>query len=141
MVVVALAVGSAAAAQESNSLQAITPVNGANLDTSPATIVLSFDQELRSSDRPLVFLACGNEPQDLGSPEVDPQGLVVTFEVLTPVPRGACTITWRLADADNNSLLGPEFTTFRVDSDPPPPPAPPRRRRRGRPRPRRRSRC
>ncbi len=119
--VVALGAGGEARAQDTNSLQSIQPENGSTLDVSPETIVLSFDQELRTTDRPIVVLSCGNPlgPQATGSPEVDAEGLIVTVEVLAPVPRGSCNISWRLADADGNTILGPEFTTFRVDSDPP----------------------
>jgi copper transport protein len=118
----ALAAGQPAAAQEeANSLQSIEPANGATLDASPAAIVLSFNQELRSDDSPIVVLACGtpSQPQDTGSPEVDDDGLIVTIPINTPVPRGACTVSWRLADAAGETIVG-DFTTFRVDADPVP---------------------
>jgi copper transport protein len=122
LLVVALMGSQRAHAQDANSLQSIEPENGSTLEASPETIVLSFNQELRTSDRPIVVLSCGApmEAQALGSPEVDPEGLIVTWEVLAPLPRGACNISWRLADADGNSLLGPELSTFSVDADPPP---------------------
>ncbi len=87
--------------------------------------MLSFNQELRSDDRPIVVLACGtpSQPQDTGSPEVDADGLVVTIPINTPVPRGACTVSWRLADAAGETIVG-DFTTFRVDADPAPPTTP-----------------
>ena len=119
--VVALGQAGSAEAQETNSLQSINPENGQTLDVSPEAIVLSFNQELRSTDRPIVVLSCGTPlgPQETGSPEVDANGLIVTVEVLAPVPKGTCNISWRLADPDGNTILGPEFTTFRVDSGPP----------------------
>jgi copper transport protein len=127
-VVAALAVGASAAAQDdtTNSLQSIDPPNGATLDQSPAAIVLSFNQELRSDDRPIVVLACGtpSQPQDTGSPDVDADGLIVTIPINTPVPRGACTVSWRLADAAGETIVG-DFTTFRVDADPAPVSTPP----------------
>ena len=56
----ALATGATAGAQDTaNSLQSIDPPNGATLDQSPAAIVLSFNQELRSDDRPIVVLGIG----------------------------------------------------------------------------------
>ena len=85
----ALSTGLAAEAQEgTNSLQSIDPPNGATLDQSPTAIVLSFNQELRSDDRPIVVLSCGSpsQPQDTGSPEVDDDGLIVTIPINTPVP-------------------------------------------------------
>lgn len=121
-VVAALLVAAPAGAQDgTNALQSIDPPNGATLETSPTAIVLSFQQELRSDDRPIVVLACGNpsQPQDTGSPEVDDDGLVVTIPINTPVPRGACTVSWRLADAHNETIIS-DLSTFRVDSDPAP---------------------
>ena len=113
----------ARAQDETNSLQSIDPANGATLDTSPTAIVLSFNQELSSDDRPIVVLSCGtpSQPQDTGSPEVDADGLIVTIPINTPVPEGACTVSWRLADAAGETIVG-DFTTFRVDADPARPP-------------------
>jgi copper transport protein len=119
-VLAALAAGSPASAQDgTNSLQSIQPENGATLDASPTAIVLSFNQELRIDDRPIVVLACGtpSQPQDTGSPDVDDEGLVVTIPINTPVPRGACTVSWRLADANGDTIVS-DFTTFRVEADP-----------------------
>src|SRR4029453_4937449 len=115
----ALATGLPAQAQDdANSLQSIEPANGATLDQSPTAIVLSFNQELRSDDRPIVVLSCGSpsQPQDTGSPELDDDSLIVTIPINTPVPSGACTISWRLADAAGETILQ-DFTTFRVESD------------------------
>jgi putative copper export protein/methionine-rich copper-binding protein CopC len=116
--VVALLGPSSVAAQDANTLQSIQPENGQNLETSPETIVLSFNQEIRSDDRPVLQLQCNALPQDVSSPDVDADGLVVTWTVNTPVPKGSCTISWRLTDADGNTIAGPEFSTFRVDSEP-----------------------
>ena len=115
-----LATGLPAHAQdETNSLQSIDPENGATLDQSPTAIVLSFNQELRSDDRPIVVLSCGSpsQPQETGSPEVDADGLVVTIPINTPVPSGACFVSWRLADAAGETILQ-DSSTFRVESDP-----------------------
>lgn len=115
----ALTAGFSAHAQEgTNSLQSIDPPNGATLDQSPKAIVLSFNQELRSDDSPILALSCGSpsQPQDTGSPEVDDDGLIVTWPLNTPVPSGACTISWRLADRSGETIVQ-DFTTFRVESD------------------------
>jgi putative copper export protein/methionine-rich copper-binding protein CopC len=108
-----------AAAQETgtNSLQSITPQNGANLAASPDEIVLSFNQEIANDERVLVRLGCDDQPQDTGEEVIDPNGLVVTVAINTPVPRGACVITWRLFDEDGTTIVS-GFSTFRVDADP-----------------------
>ena len=118
----ALGTGLRAHAQDdTNSLQSIEPENGATLDQSPAAIVLSFNQELRSDDRPIMVLSCGtpSQPQDTGSPEVDGDGLIVTIPINTPVPSGSCFVSWRLADAAGETILQ-DSATFRVESDPVP---------------------
>jgi len=114
----ALTSGFTAQAQaDQNSLHSIEPANGATLDKSPNAIVLTFNQELRSDDRPIVVMACGSpaQNQDTGSPELDDNNLVVTIPVNTPVPAGACTISWRLADAAGETIAQ-DFTTFRVEN-------------------------
>jgi copper transport protein len=108
-----------AAAQDTgtNSLQAITPEPGANLESSPEAIVLSFNQEIRGDERITVQLSCDTQLQDTGVPEIDANGLVVTVPINTPVPRGACTISWRLFD-EEGTTIATDFSTFRVDNEP-----------------------
>jgi copper transport protein len=117
-VLVGMLGASPAAAQDTgtNSLQSIVPAPGANLETSPAEIVLSFNQEIQDGQVAIVQMSCGNEIQSLGEPEIDDNGLVVTVEVLSPVPRGACTIIWALRD--DTATIAQDSSTFRVDSDP-----------------------
>ncbi len=108
-----------AAAQDTgtNSLQSITPDNGANLDSSPEAIVLSFDQEIRGDERIRVEMSCDSQIQDTGVEEIDDSGLLVTVPINTPVPRGACTISWRLFD-DEGTTIAEGGSNFRVDNEP-----------------------
>ncbi len=112
-------VPSGVSAQDSNSLQSIEPADGASLDVSPTVITLSFNQELANDDALTLSLACNNEIQDTGLPEIDLDGLFVTVAVNTPVPRGNCFTSWFLKDG-----LGETITqgtaSFNVSSDPPP---------------------
>lgn len=115
-----LAHATPATAQESgtNSLQSIDPPPGASLETSPEQIVLSFNQEIRGNETIQLFLTCaGGEVQDTGTPQPDPDGLVVTVPINTPVPRGSCTISWRLFD-DENVTIAQDTSNFRVDNEP-----------------------
>lgn len=115
----ALAGPAPVAAQEAgtNSLQSITPENGANLEASPEAIVLSFNQEIRGDERITVQLSCDTQLQDTGVPEPDDNGLIVTVPINTPVPRGACTISWRLFDEEGTTIAD-GASTFRVDNEP-----------------------
>lgn len=117
--VTAFAGSTPAAAQEAgtNSLQSITPDNGANLESSPEAIVLSFNQEIRGDEIITVQLSCDTQLQDTGVPEVDDNGLIVTVPINTPVPRGACTISWRLFDEEGTTIAD-GASTFRVDNEP-----------------------
>lgn len=117
-VLVALAVGSPAAAQDTNSLQSITPQDGASLSESPTEIQLVFTQELAVDDEVAVNLSCSFQPQDTGVPEADDDRLIVTTPINTPLPKGACTIAWSLRDVAGETLLS-STTSFTVTNDPP----------------------
>lgn len=114
----ALAVGTPVAAQETNSLQSITPEDGASLSESPEQIQLVFDQELADDDVVTVNLSCSFQPQDTGETEIDGDRLIATTPINTPLPRGACTIAWSLRNAAEETLLS-STTSFTVTSDPP----------------------
>ncbi len=109
---------SVAAAQDSNSLQSIDPADGSSLETSPTVITLSFNQELAEDDALTLSLACNNQIQDTGLPEVDPDGLIVTVAINTPVPRGTCFVSWFLKDGLGETITE-STSSFGVTSDPP----------------------
>ena len=113
----ALAIGSPAAAQDTNSLQSITPQDGASLSESPTQIQLVFNQELATDDAVIVNLSCSFQPQDIGLPEVDADRLIVTTAINSPLPKGACIIAWSLKDAAGETLLS-STTNFSVTSEP-----------------------
>ncbi len=107
-----------AAAQTANSLQSIDPADGSSLPVSPTVITLSFNQELADDDALTLSLACNNELQNTGLPEVDPDGLIVTVAVNTPVPRGTCFVSWFLKDGLGTTITQ-STSSFGVTSDPP----------------------
>jgi copper transport protein len=116
---VVVAVPSAAAAQEANSLQSIEPADGTTLEASPSAIVLAFNQEIGNDDVPTLSLVCGNnEIQDVGSPEIDIDGIVVTWTLANPVPRGTCFVNWFLRD-EADATIAQGTSTFAVTTDPP----------------------
>ena len=114
----ALAPLTASAQDGSNSLQSITPEDGAVLDVSPTEIVLVFNQEIGNDEVPSLQLGCNRETQSIGGPQIDADAFIVTFEVLAPVPRGACSVSWFLRGADD-ALIATDISTFSVTSDPP----------------------
>lgn len=110
---------SAVSAQTPNTLQSISPADGATLAESPTVITLAFNQELADDDAVTVVLACNNNPSATGLPDVDDEGLVVTVPVPAPLPKGVCTISWSLKDGLGATILS-DFLSFSVTSDPPP---------------------
>ena len=110
-----------ASAQDSggttNSLQSIDPPNGATLDSSPQTITLSFNQEIGNTESVFVVVTCNLEVQSTGEPRVDIEGLIVTVDVLSPLPKGACSLRWALRDADGNELVS-DSSTFSILNEP-----------------------
>lgn len=115
---VAVTMPGAVAAQETNSLQSIDPPDGVSLGASPSVITLSFNQELGDDDALTLELACSNQPQDTGIPDIDDDGLIVTVAVNVGLPRGACVISWTLRDGLGETIaLG--TSTFSVTADAP----------------------
>jgi copper transport protein len=115
---VAALLPSAASAQTDNSLQSIEPADGSSVTTSPAAIVLSFNQELADDDALTLELSCNNQPQDTAIPEPDDEGLVVTVAITTPLPRGACFVVWILRDGLGETITQGQ-SSFSVTADPP----------------------
>jgi copper transport protein len=110
---------SAATAQDSNSLQAIEPGDGETVGASPTEITLSFNQEIDAQANVVLAIACNNEVQETGLPEVDDDRLIVTVPVIAVLPRAACFISWQLLDEDGAVIIADQ-STFSVTNEPPP---------------------
>jgi copper transport protein len=107
LLAVLLADPAPASAQDTNNLREIIPANGAELETSPTEIVLSFDQEITDDTVVTVDVSCGGQPQETGAPAIDDDGLVVTAAVVNPLPATSCLIAWSLrTEAGENIAVG-----------------------------------
>ena len=123
-VVIALGValvapGSPAAAQSgSNELAASSPSDGATLGTSPAFMTFAFQQPVDADESFTVAVGCGvpAQPQSTGIPQLADDDVTFTVEVLSPFPKGACTITWLLRD-DLNQPIATDLIAFSVAAD------------------------
>ena len=100
-----------------NSLKDSEPVDGATLATSPTELTFTFVERLGNDDTLTAPVACGSVPQRVGVPEVSADRLSVSVPVLSPFPRGACTISWGLRDGLNQPVAG-GLITFSVSSSP-----------------------
>jgi copper transport protein len=100
-----------------NSLVTSEPANGSTLGSSPTVLTFVFANELGDDDQFTAPVACGNAPQDTGIPVVEDDGLTVTVEVLSPLPRGACVIGWLLRDG-LQATIAEGIITFSVEASP-----------------------
>lgn len=120
-VAVVAALPMAAHAQSSdNSLAGSSPSDGATLGTSPAIMTFTFQQPVGSDEAFTVAVGCGTpaQPQSTGIPLLGDDDVTFTVEVLSPFPKGACTITWLLRD-DLDQAIATDLIAFSVSADTP----------------------
>jgi len=107
-----------AAQSGSNDLAASSPSDGATLGTSPAFMTFAFQQPVDADESFTVAVGCGvpAQPQSTGIPQLADDDVTFTVEVLSPFPKGACTITWLLRD-DLNQPIATDLIAFSVAAD------------------------
>ena len=82
-----------------NSLSSVTPADGDTLGSSPTELVFTFLRELGADHTLTAGVTCDTQPQNTGVPQIgDNDERVVTVEILTPLPRGGCSVVWVLRD-------------------------------------------
>src|SRR5262245_43348758 len=95
-----------AAAQEANELVESEPADGDTLAVSPTELVFTFRDEVGPDDLLTAPVSCANEAQDVAIPvRDDDDEHIVRAAVNRPFPRGACIISWSLAD-ENSAVIG-----------------------------------
>jgi copper transport protein len=110
----------AAQEDEGNSLSSVSPADGDTLGASPAQLVFTFTRELGADDALTAAVSCDTQPQNTGVPQPsDDDERVVTVEILTPLPRGGCTVAWSLRDELDQPITDGRFA-FSVQNDPAP---------------------
>jgi copper transport protein len=118
----ALAAAPTATAQEDpeNTLSSVSPADGDTLGTSPAELVFTFTRELGADHALTAAVSCDTQPQNTGVPQVSGDDeRVVSVEILTPLPRGGCTVAWTLRDELEQTITEGRFA-FSVQNDPVP---------------------
>jgi copper transport protein len=112
------AAGAATAQSETeNELVSTEPADGATIGDSPEQLTFTFAEPLGTDDALTAPVACGNEAQSIGIPEVTGDRTVVTVDVTRPLPRGACTVSWLLRDGLGETITQGLFT-FSVQNSP-----------------------
>lgn len=116
-----LAAPPAAAAQDDeNSLSSSVPADGDTLSVSPDQLVFTFVRELGADHALSAPVSCDTQPQDTGVPQISGDDeRVVTVEILTPLPRGGCSVAWILRDELQQTISEGRFA-FSVQNDPVP---------------------
>jgi copper transport protein len=89
----------AAQSETENELVSSEPADGETLGTSPDELVFNFAEPLGPEDLLTAPVTCGTALQNTGIPEVGNDRTSVSVDVLTPFPRGACTVSWLLRDS------------------------------------------
>ena len=112
--------GAAQAQTDANALTGSNPADGATLGTSPAIMTFTFAQPVRADEVFTVAVGCGvpAQPQSTGIPQLGDDDITFSVEVLSPFPRGACTITWLLRD-DLEQPIATDLIAFSVAADTP----------------------
>lgn len=109
----------AAQAATENDLVSTEPADGDTIGNSPEQLTFTFAEPLGTDDALTAPVACGNEAQSVGIPEVASDRTVVTVDVLRPLPRGACIVSWSLRDGLGETITQGLFT-FSVQNAPAP---------------------
>lgn len=87
-----------AQSETENELVSSSPDDGETVPVSPDQLVFTFAEPLGPDDVLTAPVACATVSQNTGIPDVSSDRTEVTVEVLTPFPRGACTVPWLLRD-------------------------------------------
>lgn len=82
-----------------NTLSATDPKVNSTVAVSPKTITMQFVNTV--GPNPKVDVTCGNPAvvQNTGTPVLQPDQHTVTMSLLESLPKGTCTVIWKVSDA------------------------------------------
>jgi copper transport protein len=106
---------------QSASLVSSDPPDGADLQSPPPQISLTFDQQVGDST---ITLACNGDPwvePNVGRTTTSADKLTVTLAILTPMPAGECNVSWSTQQPNGDDGATGRFS-FKVQTSPTPPP-------------------
>ena len=99
-----------------NTLVTSTPVAGATIESSPASIELTFAQQLGPTNT--VTMTCGGAIVPLGTVLLRaPEQVTLSASLISAAPKGECTVAWVITDL-NLQPAGSSSLTFTVANDP-----------------------
>ncbi len=103
-------------ARADNTLTSSEPADGASLAASPTQLRFTFAQPLGQIN--LVIVSCNGDPFPVGNAVVGADGLTLTADVPTPMPRGTCSAVAQVS-APDASPNGSRSITFSITADTP----------------------
>jgi len=99
-----------------NTLVSSTPAAGATIDSSPASIELTFAQQLGPTNT--LTMTCGGAIVPLGTVlRLAPDQVTLSASLISAAPKGECTVAWVITDLDLQPA-GSSSLTFAVANDP-----------------------
>ena len=105
-----------------NTLVSSNPAAGATIETSPASIELTFAQQLGPTNT--LTMTCGGTIVPLGTVALlAPEQVTLSATLISAAPKGDCTVAWVITDLDLQPA-GSSSLTFTVANDTVATPAP-----------------
>jgi copper transport protein len=111
--------GAGPAHAQTPSLTSSDPTDGAELQTPPTQIILTFDNPVGDST---MSVACNGDPwaePNVGRAETSADRLHVTLAIVTPMPAGDCNVSWSVRQPNGEDGPTGGFS-FKVLSSPTP---------------------
>ncbi len=104
------------ATAQAADLESSEPADGSTVNRSPEQLVLNFTEALGNTNS--VAVSCNANPVPfIGRPEVSDDERTLIVEVVRALPKGPCTVSWRVSEPDGNPGPNGSFT-FEVESAP-----------------------
>ncbi len=97
-----------------NTVASSTPADGATIATSPPSIDITFTEELGEVNT--IAVQCNAELFTVGPRRVSDDRLTLSADLIDPLPKSDCVVSWGVSDADG-APNGAGNLTFTVEND------------------------
>jgi copper transport protein len=102
-------------AHAENSVASSTPADGATIAASPPAIEITFTEQLGEVNT--IAVQCDAELFTVGPRRVSDDRLTLSADLIDPLPKSNCVVSWGVSDADG-APNGAGNLTFTVENDP-----------------------
>ena len=97
-----------------NTVASSTPADGSTIATSPPSIDITFTEELGEVNT--IAVQCNAELFTVGPRRVSDDRLTLSADLIDPLPKSDCVVSWGVSDADG-APNGAGNLTFTVEND------------------------